>query len=63
MDAHRAATASGLTGLAGQPTFPSDRPREQLDHVLADPPMRARASTRRLPVSDHLALVVDLDGR
>jgi endonuclease/exonuclease/phosphatase family metal-dependent hydrolase len=34
----------------------------QLDHILADPPLRARASVRRLPVSDHLALVADIEG-
>jgi endonuclease/exonuclease/phosphatase family metal-dependent hydrolase len=61
MGPHRAAMASRLTGLGSQRTFPADAPREQIDHVLTDPPLRARTSTRRLPVSDHLALVVDLD--
>lgn len=61
MGPQRAATASGLTGLGSHLTFPADEPHEQLDHVLADPPIRARTSTRRLPVSDHLALVADLD--
>jgi endonuclease/exonuclease/phosphatase family metal-dependent hydrolase len=45
-------------------TYPSYRPRVQFDHVLAD---RIAASavrgsqSMRLPVSDHCALVVDLD--
>jgi endonuclease/exonuclease/phosphatase family metal-dependent hydrolase len=47
------------------PTFPSSRPTVQLDHVLRnDPagalrPLAARAVAA--PVSDHRALVVDLD--
>lgn len=61
MGPERAALLTGLTGIADHATFPWDDPREQLDHVLADPPLRARASVRRLPVSDHLALVVDLE--
>jgi endonuclease/exonuclease/phosphatase family metal-dependent hydrolase len=56
--AHR---ISGLTPLARHPTFPADEPREQLDHVLADRAVSGRSWARRLPISDHLALVVDLD--
>jgi endonuclease/exonuclease/phosphatase family metal-dependent hydrolase len=62
MGPERAALTTGLTGIADHLTFPWDAPREQLDHVLADPPLRARSSVCRLPVSDHLALIVDLDG-
>jgi len=58
------ALASSLTGmhaLAAHPPFPADEPREQLDHVLADGPVHAQASAaRRLALSDHQALVVDL---
>lgn len=61
MGPERAFRATGLTGLGRHLTFPADAPREQLDHLLADPPLRARTSTCRLPVSDHLALVADLD--
>lgn len=62
MGPRHAGRLTGLTGLGSHLTFPADRPREQLDHVLADPPVHALTSTRRLPISDHLALVVDLDG-
>lgn len=61
MGADRAAALSGLRGLAAHPTFPVDEPREQLDHVLADGSVRVEASeARRLALSDHQALVVDL---
>jgi endonuclease/exonuclease/phosphatase family metal-dependent hydrolase len=62
MGPDRASLTTGLTGIADHLTFPWDRPTVQLDHLLADPPLRARTSVRRLPVSDHLALVADLDG-
>jgi len=60
MDAARAARISGMTGLGAHPTFPADHPTEQLDHVLCDRPLRATATARRLPLSDHLAYVVDI---
>jgi endonuclease/exonuclease/phosphatase family metal-dependent hydrolase len=61
MGPERAASLTGLRGLAAHPTFPADAPREQLDHVLADGPIRAESSAaRRLSLSDHQALVVDL---
>lgn len=55
-----------LTGwqvLASLPTFPTDEPRVQLDHVLAHGAgLPAVVDTRSLPMplSDHRALVVDL---
>jgi endonuclease/exonuclease/phosphatase family metal-dependent hydrolase len=53
---------SGMRPLAVHATFPAARPREQLDHVLVDGRLRARASEAvRLGVSDHCALTVDLD--
>ena len=53
---------SGWTQLARVPTYPSWKPRVQLDHVLADRPTPvAAARALRLPVSDHCALVVDVD--
>jgi endonuclease/exonuclease/phosphatase family metal-dependent hydrolase len=61
MGPDRAALTTGLASIADHVTFPWDDPRVQLDHLLADPPLRARASVRRLPVSDHLALVADLE--
>jgi endonuclease/exonuclease/phosphatase family metal-dependent hydrolase len=57
--------ASGWRQLARIPTYPSFRPRVQFDHVLADGvPASAVTGTAalRLPVSDHCALIVDLDG-
>jgi endonuclease/exonuclease/phosphatase family metal-dependent hydrolase len=60
MGVERAERISGMTSLARHPTFPAVDPHEQLDHVLADRPLPARTEVRRLPLSDHLALVVDL---
>jgi endonuclease/exonuclease/phosphatase family metal-dependent hydrolase len=62
MGPDRATAATGLASVADHLTFPWDAPRVQLDHLLADPPLRARTSVRRLPVSDHLALIADLEG-
>jgi endonuclease/exonuclease/phosphatase family metal-dependent hydrolase len=61
MGPEKAALATGLTSVADHLTFPWDEPRVQLDHLLATPPLRALTSVRRLPVSDHLALVADLE--
>jgi endonuclease/exonuclease/phosphatase family metal-dependent hydrolase len=57
-----ATAATGLRALAAHTTFPADRPAVQIDHVLADGPVRAvRSEACRLGISDHLALVVDLE--
>jgi endonuclease/exonuclease/phosphatase family metal-dependent hydrolase len=62
MGPRRARRATGLVSLAEHPTFPCDQPRGQIDHVLADRHVRATSSeARRMAVSDHRALVVDLD--
>jgi len=60
MSVGRATRASGLRALGTAPTYPADRPRRQLDHVLAGGGLRASgpAEAVRLPVSDHRALVV-----
>jgi endonuclease/exonuclease/phosphatase family metal-dependent hydrolase len=53
------------TPLARVPTFPAHSPRVQLDHVLArdwTPRVRS-ADAVALPLSDHRALVVDIDER
>lgn len=53
---------TGWTALARTRTYPADEPRIQLDHALGSgalPPVRA-VEARQLPVSDHRALVVDL---
>jgi len=51
------------TPLVDDVTFPADRPRVQLDHVLARrfaPTVRS-VQVLELPISDHRAVVVDLD--
>lgn len=56
--------ASRWTQLARAATYPSYRPRVQFDHVLASgiPETAVRdVEALRLPVSDHCALVVDLE--
>ncbi len=64
MGPRRARRATGLTSLAEHPTFPWDDPRRQIDHVLADGALRATSSAaHRMAVSDHRALVVDLETR
>lgn len=53
---------TGWQPLARTATYPTWRPRVQLDHVLGDgrlPPV-TRVETPALPVSDHRALVVTL---
>lgn len=56
---------SGFRPLATALTFPVDEPVRQIDHVLArgDVGDVVGAASLRLPVSDHRALVVDLDRR
>lgn len=58
------ATISRWSQLARVPTYPSWRPRLQLDHMLSDGighgAVRA-VGVRQLPISDHAALTVDLD--
>ena len=54
------------TPLVRGATYPSMRPRVQLDHVLADGlsagvTATARPAVHLLPVSDHAAVSVDLD--
>ena len=57
-----AARTSGWRTLGRTPTFPADRPSLQIDHALALGPVpAATVQSRHLPVSDHRALLVDLD--
>ncbi|MCE0487492.1 endonuclease/exonuclease/phosphatase family protein [Ornithinimicrobium sediminis] len=53
---------SGFEVLARARTHPSHGPRIQLDHALGhgSPPEVRHAVTRRLALSDHLALVLDI---
>ena len=57
-----AGRGSGFEVLARARTYPAGRPRLQLDHALGlgGLPPRRHVETRALPVSDHLALSVDL---
>lgn len=54
---------TGYRALAGPLTFPADRPRRQIDHVLVrgDVGDVVAADATQLPLSDHRALVVELD--
>jgi len=63
MNPARAERLSGMRSLVTAPTFPADRPRQQLDHILAGEGLRSRVVGGRahlLPLSDHLALSLDL---
>lgn len=58
---------TGYRSLGVGTTFPVAAPTQQLDHVLlraakGTPNPVCRSETRVLPVSDHRALVVDVDG-
>jgi endonuclease/exonuclease/phosphatase family metal-dependent hydrolase len=60
MQQREAARVTGLRPLATAATFPVERPRRQLDHVLVRGGLTATgpAEALRLPLSDHRALVV-----
>ena len=62
MSLARATAVSGLRSLVEQPTFPAHEPREQLDHALArgDVGDVRDVEVRRLPLSDHCAVVLEL---
>jgi endonuclease/exonuclease/phosphatase family metal-dependent hydrolase len=58
-----ASWTSGWRPLAAAKTFPADKPAFQVDHVLGHgpvPPVKA-VDAPRLAVSDHRALVVEID--
>lgn len=57
-------TISRWSQLARVPTYPSWHPRVQWDHVLSDGLGHSTVrgvEVRRLPISDHAALTVDLE--
>ncbi|MCU1655904.1 MAG: Endonuclease/exonuclease/phosphatase [Pseudonocardiales bacterium] len=58
----RVAATTGYASLADAPTFPSDNPRRQLDHILARGPLApvAASEARAMRLSDHRALTVDV---
>lgn len=54
--------AAGLQFVHHGPTFPAHRPRSVIDHVLVSPGVTVLATeVRSTPISDHAALLVDLD--
>lgn len=55
--------ATGWAALATVRTYPADKPWMQVDHALGHGtlPAAVRVEARRLPVSDHRALVLDLE--
>jgi endonuclease/exonuclease/phosphatase family metal-dependent hydrolase len=56
-----AARITGMTPLVGGPTFPAQRPTEQIDHVLVRGHVgTATGGPMSLPMSDHDALVAEL---
>jgi endonuclease/exonuclease/phosphatase family metal-dependent hydrolase len=64
MPARLAGVVSGWRSLARLATYPTGRPRVQLDHVLAESPGRWRVLSADAPessVSDHRPLVVDVE--
>jgi endonuclease/exonuclease/phosphatase family metal-dependent hydrolase len=64
MGPSRAARITGMRSLASAPTFPAHDPTAQIDHVLGSGQLRSTASrVARLPISDHLALVAEVECR
>jgi endonuclease/exonuclease/phosphatase family metal-dependent hydrolase len=63
MEPRQAARVSGMRPLAAGTTFPLEEPTRQLDHVLVRGGLTATgpAEVVRLPLSDHRALVVDVE--
>lgn len=56
------AAAAGLHAAGHGPTFPAHKPRRAIDHVLTSPELRVVATeVRSTPMSDHAALIVDLE--
>jgi endonuclease/exonuclease/phosphatase family metal-dependent hydrolase len=62
MTPSRAKRWCGMRSLGTGPTFPSDNPERQLDHILTDDPtlQAVESQVLELPISDHRALVVDV---
>jgi hypothetical protein len=52
---------TGMRSLADGATYPWHAPSEQIDHLLVHGDLRGSGGPVALPVSDHLALVSDLD--
>lgn len=61
MEPPRAERITGLRELVSGLTFPHLRPETQIDHVLGSDGLRASGGAVDLPMSDHRALVADLE--
>jgi endonuclease/exonuclease/phosphatase family metal-dependent hydrolase len=63
MSARQAAAITGFRRLGTAATYPVDRPDRQLDHILlrGASPRVVHVRAARLPVSDHRALVVEVE--
>jgi endonuclease/exonuclease/phosphatase family metal-dependent hydrolase len=63
MSAPKPAAVTGYRSLAEHPTFPVGRPTQQLDHILMRGSLGSvvSGSAPALSLSDHRALVVDLE--
>lgn len=56
------AERAGLVAPEHGPTFPASAPRRRIDHVLHSPDLRVvRTEVRSTEMSDHAALLVDLE--
>jgi endonuclease/exonuclease/phosphatase family metal-dependent hydrolase len=56
------AEQGGLRAAEHGPTFPVGKPKQAIDHVLVTPELAVRrAEVKRTSMSDHAALVVDLE--
>lgn len=56
------AERAGLLAPEHGPTFPASAPRHRIDHVLHSPDLRmVRTEVRSTAMSDHAALLVDLE--
>jgi endonuclease/exonuclease/phosphatase family metal-dependent hydrolase len=62
MGQQRAVAITRMTAAATSPTFPAGAPTRQLDHILVDGSLTVTGSAApHLPLSDHRALVADLN--
>ncbi|QDB78948.1 endonuclease [Georgenia sp. 311] len=63
MAGSRPSVATGWRSLAGALTFPVTHPDRQIDHILAEGPLRAVGRARAIAtgISDHRALLVDVE--
>ena len=55
------ARAAGFVRVESDKTWPATRPRRTIDHVLVDGLRASAVVVAPLPVSDHLALVVEVE--